>query len=163
MEEKVKEVGNITIFGARVRYRNFSAKPDKFEPIGTRFFSVFLDNDLAERLALDGWNIKWKAPVHPQDPPQAYLKVYVRFSHYPPKIKTVTAEGKRSLEEKDVSKLDWADVEKWNLIIRPYHWDVAGKRGIKAMLQSMTVYIAEDELEAELRDVPDLDSPDGDG
>jgi len=43
--------------------------------------------------------------------------------------------------------LDWADIKTADLIARGYDWNVGGKSGTKAYLQSLFVTIEEDALE----------------
>jgi hypothetical protein len=67
----------------------------------------------------------------------------------------LTSRGKTNLDEDMVDILDWADVVKADVIIRPYEWEVNGKSGVKAYLQSIYVTIEEDDLERKYGDVPD--------
>ena len=53
---------NIRIENAKIRFRNFSGKEGRFNPAGRRNFCVFLDDDTANDLKDEGWNIKWLNP-----------------------------------------------------------------------------------------------------
>jgi hypothetical protein len=67
----------------------------------------------------------------------------------------ITSRGQTRLDEDTVEQLDWIDVAtdektgapKCDLIVRPYTWEVSGRSGIKAYLQSLYVTIEEDDLE----------------
>jgi hypothetical protein len=51
--------------------------------------------------------------------------------------------------------LDWADIKSSDLICRAYEWDVNGKTGIKAYLQSLFVTIEEDYLDRKYSNDPE--------
>ena len=146
---------NITIEGARIGFRNFSGKEGQYNPAGRRNFCVFLDPDHGRKLEADGWNIRWLTPRDEGDEPQACLQVSVNFSNIPPKIVLITSGGKTTILEKDVSQLDFAEIQECDIIIRPYNWEVNGKSGVKAYLKTLYVTIAEDEFERKYYNTPD--------
>lgn len=150
-----KVIGNIVIENAIVRFRNFSGKEGRYNPAGKRNFCVFLNPDLAGSLRDDGWNVRQLTPLDPSDPPQDYIQVEVSYKNIPPKIYMISSGGKQLLDESCIDILDWAEIEKVDLIIRPYNWEVNGKSGVKAYCKSMYVTIAEDEFADRYRDVPD--------
>lgn len=148
-------VGNIVMENATVRFRNFSGKEGRYNPAGKRNFCVFLDAENAEKLLTEGWNVKKLTPRDPADPPQDYLQVEVSYKNIPPTIYLISSGGKQLLDEGNIDILDWAEIEKVDLIIRPYSWEVNGKSGIKAYCKTMYVTIAEDEFAELYKDVPD--------
>lgn len=150
---------NLSIEDARIGFRNFEGKEGQYNPKGKRNFAVFLDKENADELAKDGWNIRHLKPRDPDEEPQAYLPVDVSFEHIPPRIMVITSHAKNELTEDSIKKLDWAEIERCDLIIRPYNWKVGEKEGVKAYLKTMYVTIVEDEFEAKYRDVPDGFSP----
>ena len=148
------KTNNISIEGARIGFKNFSGKEGKFNPAGKRNFCVFLEPDLAAVLEQDGWNVRWLDPIDIGADRQAYLQVAVSFDNIPPKVLMITGKGKSLLDNESISILDWAEIETIDLIIRPYNYDVQGKKGIKAYLKSMYVTLVEDEFEAKYYDAP---------
>lgn len=145
----------LNIENARIGFRNFAGKEGRFNAKGIRNFCVFLDDDIANDLERDGWNIKWLNPRDDSDDRQAYLSVAVRFSNIPPKIYQITSRGKTQLDEEVVIVLDYAEIINVDLTINPSSWEVSGKKGIKAYLKSMYVTIAEDAFADKYKDVPD--------
>lgn len=146
---------NIIIENARIGFRNFSGKEGKFNPAGRRNFCVFIDHDLAAKLSGDGWNIRYLQPRDPEDDTQAYIPVAVNFKFNPPKIVLVTKKSKTKLEEDEVNILDWAEIAKVDLTLRPYNWEVNGKTGVKAYLKTMYVTIVEDDFADKYGDIPE--------
>ena len=143
---------------ARIIFRNFSGEPDKYNKAGgKRTFSVILDEDTAERLRSDGWNIKPLRSRDPDDPPRFQLPVEASFKLYPPRIFLIAGKRKTELTEETISSLDYAEIQNVDLTIRPYAWEVNGKHGVKAYVKNMYVTIVEDEFEKKYRDYGDED------
>jgi hypothetical protein len=141
---------NVVMEGVRIIFRNFAGKETEFNREGDRNFA-FSWMTIAQAMSEDGWNVKMLKPREDADEgetEQPYLPVSVNFKKgRPPRIVMITGRGRTNLEEVDVELLDWADIKNVDLIVRPYSWEVNGKTGIKAYLQSMYVTIEEDELE----------------
>lgn len=135
----------IVLEDARIMFRNFSGKPDKFNPKGGKpSFHVLLKPDLAEELQDEGWNVKWFTPKEPDDIPDAHMQISFSFDNYPPKIFMISGKKKTKLDEDTVGCLDDAEFENVDLVIRPYNWETATGTGVKAYLESMYVTIVQD-------------------
>lgn len=142
--------------GVRIVFRNFSGKEGQYNREGDRNFAVLLDPTIANTMAEDGWNVKWLKPREGDEEDadlQAYLQVSVNFKGRPPRVVMISSRGRTNLDEGSVEMLDWADIQNVDLIVRPYEWNVNGKTGIKAYLQSIYVTIEEDELEKKYADL----------
>ena len=144
--------------GVRIIFRNFEGKEGMYNREGDRNFAVCLDDDTANKMAEDGWNVKWlKANEEYGDPAQAYLSVSVNFKGRPPRIVMINSRGRTDLDEGTVDTLDWIDIANVDLIVRPYEWNVNGKSGVKAYLKSLFVTVDEDELDLKYSEVPDAE------
>lgn len=155
------EDNSVVMEGVRIIFRNFAGKEGMYNREGDRNFGVLLDDDVAEAMAKDGWNVKWLKPRDEDEHEQAYLSVAVNFKGRPPRVVMITSRGRTPLSEDDVEVLDWADISTVDLIVRPYEWAVNGKTGIKAYLKSIFVTINEDALELKYADLDQLPTRSG--
>jgi len=136
--------------GVQIVFRNFAGKEDQYNKEGDRNFAVMLDEQTAEAMLADGWNVKYLKPredaADDEEEVRPYLSVSLRFDVFPPNITLVTSRNRTHLDEGTVEMLDYAEITNVDLIVRPYTWSVNGKTGIKAYVKTMFVTIEEDEL-----------------
>lgn len=132
--------GILQIDDARIVYRNFRGEGGKFNREGDRNFAVVIQNqELADELLDRGWNVKIKEPKDEGDEPFRYISVKVKFNDRGPQVYLRTGDRVNRLDEETVAMLDDIDILSANLDIRPYDWDVNGKTGRTAYLQSIEV------------------------
>lgn len=137
----------LIIENAKIIFRNFSGEESKYNRAGNRNFCVIIDdNEQAEMLISDGWNLKELKQREDNEPVDVkyYIKVSVSYSNIPPKVYIVTSNKKTLLTEDTIGTLDFAYFKNVDLILNPYHWEVNGDRGIKAYLDTLYVTIEED-------------------
>lgn len=148
----------LSLENARIIFRNFSGKEGRYNREGDRSFCVLLENEqLAEDLIDDGWNVRILKPREEGDEAKKYMSVDVSFKNIPPKIFMITGRNKVLLDETTVGNLDYADIRTADLIIRPYNWEVNGKKGVKAYLKTAYITIDEDRFASKYQD--DSDAP----
>jgi hypothetical protein len=154
-----KRLDNIVVENARLIFKNFAGEESKFNRAGNRNFCVILDGDSAEDLRQMGWNVKALRPREDEDEPTYYLQVTVAFGNFPPKVIMISGKTKTVLDEESIATLDYAEIANVDLIIRPYHWEVNGKEGIKAYLKTMYVTIEQDVFAGKYDCLDDEDLP----
>ena len=121
----------------KIKYSNFAGRQTEFNEEGERNFNVVIeDEELAETLKNDGWNVKVKVPkdrdgrVIEGAKVSYLLPVKVKFSNYPPTINLVTQKGVdfkgepvynvRQLDEETARLVDDVEFQRIDLVVRPY-------------------------------------------
>ena len=133
--------GILQIDDARIVYRNFEGRGDKFNREGDRNFAVVIpDQEVADALIREGWNVKVKPPRDEDDDPFMFLPVKVKFNDRGPNAYLQTGARMNRLDEDSIACLDNIDIASVDLDIRPYDWTLSdGKSGRSAYLQSIKV------------------------
>lgn len=132
--------GILQIDEARICFRNFEGRADKYNREGERNFALIIETEeMANALIEEGWNVKIKPPREDGDDPFMYLPVKVKFNDKGPNVYLRTGRAKNKLNEDSVGTLDRIDIAEVNIDIRPYDWEVQGKTGRTAYLQSIEV------------------------
>ena len=140
MEITFAPKGILQIDDAKIIFKNFEGRGDKFNREGDRNFSLLIeDPDTADALIEKGWNVKIKEGRDPDDGPFMRLPVKVKFTDYGPRVYLNSAGNVTELDEESIACLDNIDIESVAMDIRPYDWEVNGRTGRTAYLQSMEV------------------------
>lgn len=131
----------LQIDDAKIIFRNFAGRGDKFNREGDRNFAVMIpEEDMANALVEKGWKVKIKPPREEGDLPFMYLPVKIKFNDRGPLVFLNTGGRQNRLDEESISCLDSIDILSVDLDIRPYDWEVNGKTGRTAYLQAIRVY-----------------------
>ena len=135
----------LCIDGAHIIFKNFTGKNDKYAREGDKSFSVLIEDDeLDAQLLHDGWNVKQLTPRDPDEKPKHYIRVKISYKVRPPKVWLLTNHKRTHLDEETISTLQYARIENADVVISPYQWEVNGKTGITAYLETLYVKIEDD-------------------
>lgn len=150
MELTFAPKGILQIDDTRIIYRNFRGEGSKYNREGDRNFAVIIPNqEIADKLIEEGWNVKIKPPRDEEEDPFIFLPVKVKFNGNGPHIYIQSGRSMVKLDEETVEQIDDLDISSVYLDIRPYEWDINGKTGKTAYLQSMKVVQRIDRFAAE--------------
>ena len=133
----------INIENAHIIFRNFRGEErGQYNHAGDRNFSVVIeDPDFAQEMLEDGWAVK----------------VRLSFKRIPPKIVRIEGKHKTILDEDSIGCLDFDDISHVDLVIRPYNWEVNGKKGVAAYVKSMYVTVLEDQFASRYDEEDDIE------
>ena len=150
----MSDVNNINIEGAIIIWKNFSGERDKFNP-GKRGFSVVIDDTvMADELRNEGWNVKDRPLQEGADPSEQEwtLPVKLNMNRYT-QVWLIVGNHKTLLDENTVAQLDVVDFVNCDISIRPYEWEMGGRTGITAYVDSMYVTIRENKFAEKYADL----------
>lgn len=135
----------------RGRFRNFAGKKTDFNKEGKRTITLFLDDDDANRLKEEGWNVKYYIPKVDEDEeqpqPMPILEAELRYDNYPPQVKLSVGDHEQDLAEEDLAalNLDTADITDVDVRLSPYSWhNSRGESGIKAYVDKLRIRMEDD-------------------
>lgn len=132
--------GILQINDARMIFKNFRGEASKYNRAGDRNFAIIIpDEEMANALISEGWNVKIKPPREDGDEPFMYLPVKVKFNDRGPMVYLVTGSRRNRLNEESVSILDNIDIVHVDLDIRPYDWVL--HEGTKDESRGRTAYL----------------------
>ena len=130
--------GILQIDDARIIYRNFAGAGSKYNREGDRNFAVIIpEKEMADALIAEGWNVKIKPPRDEDEDPFMFLPIKVKFNDRGPNAYLQTGTRMNRLDEEGIACLDDVDIISVDMDVRPYDWEVNGKAGRTAYLQSI--------------------------
>lgn len=132
--------GHLQIDDARIIFKNFEGRGDKFNREGDRNFSLRIyDMEDADALKDRGWNVRIKDGRDEDDGPFMRLPVKVKFNNRGPRVYLISGANRVPLNENTIGCLDEIDIERIDMDIHPYDWEVNGRTGRTAYLEAMEV------------------------
>lgn len=144
-----------------ITFKNFSGRETRYNRAGNRNFAIVLDDETADELLAQGWNIHVKE--YADGGRRNTLPVSIGYSEkYQPIVVMVTPKGeyfkKTNLTEETVGELDAARVVRARVILNGRTWSNAqGNSGIKAWLDNGYFVIEKDVFADEFPEEPSFD------
>lgn len=150
----------------KITFKNFAgrASANGYNRAGNRNFCVVLDDETAQQMLADGWNVRIKQ--FDDGSHRNTLQVAVRYDieRFRPTVYLVTPKSngkfvKRILTEDTISELDSASITDTRMILNPSPWHNAmGDGGIKAYLTLGYFVIEKDPFEDDFPTDDDYDA-----
>lgn len=154
--------GYLEINDARIIWKNFSGRGDRFNREGDRNFHLVIpDQENCEILQNnkneygDSWNVKIKPPREDDDTPFMHMLVKVKFNGRGPNIYLDRGPGRDPLvlNEDTISCLDDMDILSCDMDVRPYDDRLPnGSTFRTAYLSAMRVFPRVDRFAAEAQE-----------
>lgn len=135
--------GIVQIDDARIIWRNFRGEGGRYNKEGERNFCLVIpDQEAADALSAEGFNVKIKPPREEGDAPFMYLKIKVNFNDRGPNIYVQSGNSRIRLNEDTVRRLDRIDLMSVDMDIQRgrEQWEINGQTGYAAYLRSMLAY-----------------------
>jgi hypothetical protein len=151
---------DVTIRGAagnQLIFRNFEGAAGKFNNAGDRNFCLIIDDELAQELQANGFNIK-RTKARDDYDSVPYIKIRVAYTYKdgtdnqnPPKIFKIDSTGMRMLDKSQVKFLDGARIKNVDLEFSAngYIDRETGETRYSAYLKSLYATVEESDLERE--------------
>lgn len=142
MKVNITRDGILQIENSRIIYRNFAGLGSKFNREGDRNFAVIIpDEETKDILVENGWNVKIKEPRegYEEEGPFMFLPVKIKFNNRGPGVYVRSGDRVTRLSEETVDMVDEIDIASVDMDLRPYDWEVNGKTGRTAYLQSIEI------------------------
>lgn len=145
----------LLVDNAQLVYKNFRGLQSQYNMEGNRNTGLLLDYDQAYEMMNNGWTgiRPFKDDVYAGiDNPRHVIKVRVKFKHRPPRCYLISSgsdgvPSKTLLGEGLIGIFDTTDSTNVDLVLVAYEYDVSGRQGKSAYLQSMFYTMYEDPLE----------------
>lgn len=131
----------LIIDDARMVFRNFEGREDKYNRKGDRNFALVIPTEeMAQALTERGWNVKIRDNREEGGDLFMYLPVKVKFNDRGPTIYLNTNGRVNMLDEESAGMIDQIDIATSSMDIRPYDWNLSsGKSGRSAYLERLDV------------------------
>lgn len=140
----------LQIDDARIVHRNFSGVGSMYNREGDKNFSVIIPTqEMADELMERGWNVKIKPPREDGDEPFMFLPIKIKYNGRGPTAYLQSGGRRVELDEESIGCLDDVDIVGVDMDVRPYDWEVNGKTGRTAYLQTIRVTQRIDRFAAE--------------
>lgn len=133
-----------------MRTRNLRGEANKFGS-RTMNFDIWLDDcPEVDDMIRDGWGVKEYVPKSDEYEPRKHINIVCSFRdkdgnalRRQPKIIMITNGKQTELNEETCNMFDDVEIVHADLTFRPYNWDVNGKQGVKAYLDTIYFEIEE--------------------
>lgn len=147
MNVTITNRGIVQIDGARIIYRNFSGRGTQYNREGDRNFCVVIeDQETADMLLEEGFNVKIRQPREEGEDPFMYMKVNVKyhpkgseFERLNPTAVLVTGRNRNGLDEESICCLDNIEIANVDMDLTGSIWNVQGRSGKSAYLSKIYV------------------------
>lgn len=144
---------NIEILDARLVFRNFSGREDKFNVAGKRNVSVVLSPEQAADLKARGVNVRTREPRNEEEDEFHTVKLNIPFHSKgrPPRVVMVSETQQTDMTEDTIHILDNIDIISADVQFRLWEYD-PGK--FSAQLVKTYIKIREDRMDQRYSNIP---------